>query len=102
VPPTSLVWWVGSFLHFFYTPFRWSKLIWTLIPVLPLLLAFDATVSLLRTYTAEELAALAARAGTDEYRWEVRQSRGNRWRRMTCLIGWPDVAGGVEIVEYEA
>jgi hypothetical protein len=102
LPPLSLVWLVGVFLQFFYTPFRWSKLVWTLIPILPLILAVDATVSVLRTYTPEELAALAERAGTDGFRWEVRQSRGNPWRQMTCLIGWPDASGGVEIVEYKA
>lgn len=40
----------------FIRPFRWSRLLWTyLIPLLPLVILFDALVSSLRTYSVQEL-----------------------------------------------
>ena len=89
-----------GFLHLFHTPFRWKKLLFTVVPAIPLLLTFDGFVSILRTYTTEELAELARRAGCEGYRWEVRQSRDLGRGLMTCLIGWPDEEGGVHVVDY--
>ena len=43
---------------------------------------------------------LARRAGCQDYRWEVRQSRDLGRGLMTCLIGWPDEEGGVHVVDY--
>ena len=91
---------VVGFLHLFHTPFRLGKLLFTLLPAIPFLLAFDGVVSILRTYTTEELADLARQAGCDDYRWEIRQSRDLGRGLMTCLIGWPDEAGGVHVVDY--
>ena len=89
-----------GFLHLFHTPFRWGKLLFTLLPAIPFLLTFDGFVSILRTYTTDELVDLARRAGCDDYRWEVRQSRDLGRGLMTCLIGWPDEEGGVHVVDY--
>ena len=72
----------------------------SIIPIIPFVLAFDGVVSILRTYTTEELADMAAQAGTDGYRWQVRQTTNRGLGRMTCLIGWPAAEGGVEIVPY--
>ena len=56
----------------FVRPFRWSRLLLTyLIPVIPLVTAFDGVVSCLRTYTPAELLVLAEQAGPG-YRWEAR------------------------------
>lgn len=41
-----------------------------LLPLAPLILAWDGMVSALRTYTPEELRALAGGAGGSEYSWE--------------------------------
>lgn len=64
------------------------------------LLTFDGFVSILRTYTTEELAELARKAGCKDYRWEVRQSRDLGRGLITCLIGWPDEEGGVHVLDY--
>ena len=52
-------------------PFRWSRLLWTyLLPAIPLLFAWDGTVSALRAYTPEELLAVAASVPDGErYEW---------------------------------
>ena len=52
-------------------PFRWSRLLWTyLIPAIPILFAWDGTVSALRAYTPEELLALARPVpGGERYQW---------------------------------
>ena len=52
-------------------PVRWSRLFWTyVLPAIPLLFAWDGTVSALRAYTPEELLAVAASLpGGDRYHW---------------------------------
>lgn len=74
----------------FIRPFRWSRLFWTyLVPVVPLAVWFDGTVSCLRTYRPEELRELVQdlQAG---YEWEI----GRVWSaplpaRVTYLVGLP-------------
>ena len=97
LPPISLVVFVASFFNFWHTPFRWSKLIFTIIPIIPFILLFDGIVSVFRTYTPNELATMARQAGTENYRWEVRQTKDRGMKRITCLIGWPSEQGGVEM-----
>ena len=55
----------------FIRPFRWSRIVWTyLVPVLPVVATVDAVVSCLRTYTPDELRALAgAVPGAASYEW---------------------------------
>lgn len=57
-------------------PFRWSRLLWTyLVPAIPLLFAWDGTVSALRAYTPEELLAIArAVPGSERYHWEAERA----------------------------
>jgi len=57
-------------------PFRWSRLVWTyLVPAIPILFAWDGTVSALRAYTPEELLALArAVPGGGGYTWDARRA----------------------------
>ena len=71
-----------------------------MVPIIPFIITFDGIVSLLRTYRKEELVSLASAAGTEGYRWEVRQTKNLWFGRITCLIGWPDEEGGVDVVEY--
>lgn len=50
----------------FMRPFRWQRLFWTyVVPALPLVVTLDAIVSCLRTYTPEELRAIAEVTGAD-------------------------------------
>lgn len=76
----------------FIRPFRWDRLFWTyLVPVVPLAVWFEGTVSCLRSYTPDELRDLVA--GLDGYQWEI----GTVWSPpfisfMTYLIGTPQRA----------
>jgi hypothetical protein len=57
-------------------PFRWSRILWTYcVPLIPILFAWDGTVSALRAYTPEELLALAKTVpGGERYRWAVERA----------------------------
>lgn len=57
----------------FVRPFRWSRLFFTyLIPLIPLLVLFDGTVSFLRLYSREELQeVIAAVSGSERFTWEI-------------------------------
>lgn len=54
-------------------PFRWSRLALTyVLPAIPLLYAWDGTVSALRAYTPEELLEIARSVpGAERYEWEA-------------------------------
>ncbi|HEV2131001.1 MAG TPA: class I SAM-dependent methyltransferase [Longimicrobiaceae bacterium] len=74
-------------------PFRWSRLLWTyLVPVVPLVVLWDGVVSSLRSYTPQEMEAMARGAGGEDYRWEVGQVRGRAPIPVTYLLGWPTPA----------
>jgi hypothetical protein len=53
-------------------PFRWSRLFWTyLLPILPVAVLFDGFVSCLRTYTVQELLAMAQEVDGKGFEWEA-------------------------------
>jgi hypothetical protein len=65
-----MAFWVTPFIK----PFKWTRLLFTyLIPVIPLVIAFDGVVSCLRTSTPKELLELAESCGDVGYRWEAMQ-----------------------------
>jgi hypothetical protein len=71
-------------------PFRWSRLMLTyLVPVLPLFIMFDGVVSCLRTYSPDELAAMAVESGAEGYRWKAGVIRGGAALPVTYLLGHP-------------
>lgn len=74
----------------FIRPFRWSRLFWTyLIPVVPIAVLFDGTVSCLRTYTPEELRDLVEDL-QQGYEWEIGTVRSASLpSRVTYLVGLP-------------
>lgn len=78
----------------FIRPFRWSRLFWTyLVPIVPLVVWFDATVSCLRTYTADELRELTADLG-EGYKWDVGAVRAPPLiSRVTYVVGLPVASG---------
>ena len=73
----------------FIRPFRWSRLLWTyLVPVVPLAVWFDGTVSCLRTYTPEELGNLVKDLAG--YEWEIGTVRSAPLpSRVTYVVGVP-------------
>lgn len=53
-------------------PIRWSRLFWTyIIPIIPAAVLFDGIISCLRTYTPNEMLAMAREVGGAEYDWEA-------------------------------
>ena len=74
----------------FIRPFRWSRLLWTyLIPLVPLAVWFDGTVSCLRTYTPEELRDCVEDL-QQGYEWEIGTVRSAPLpSRITYLLGQP-------------
>jgi hypothetical protein len=70
----------------FVRPFRVARMLLTYaVPAIPLLFAWDGTVSLLRMYTPEELLALAhAVRGSEGYVWKA-----ERGGPALCLTGYP-------------
>ena len=76
----------------FMRPFRWSRLFWTyVLPVLPLVLCVDGIVSCLRTYTVDELRAMARAVDpADAYVWEAgRLPSPLSPLGVTYLMGYP-------------
>ncbi len=80
----------------FIRPFRWSRLFWTyVLPAIPLVVLVDGIVSCLRTYTPEELRALAADAARDggaDYEWTAGEV-GDGPIPVTYLVGVPRARG---------
>jgi hypothetical protein len=74
-------------------PLRASRLLLTyVVPLIPILYAWDGTVSALRAYTPEELEALARRVpGATRYTWEAGRA-GSGIRSVLYLIGRPEPA----------
>ncbi len=74
----------------FIRPFRWSRLLWTyVLPVIPMVLLFDGTVSCLRSYRVEELEELARSLGEPRYCWKAGAVRGAAGMPITYLLGTP-------------
>jgi hypothetical protein len=73
----------------FIRPFRWGRLFWTyVIPVVPLAVMWDGVVSVLRTYSPEEMRAMAAGLdGGESYVWEVGIANGGK-APMPYLLGY--------------
>lgn len=74
----------------FVRPFRVSRVVFTyLLPLIPILYAWDGTVSALRAYTPDELAALAREVpGADGYVWDAGRA-GAGVRSVLYLTGRP-------------
>lgn len=58
------------------------------IPLLPPVIAWDSTVSMLRMYTEDELRSLVR--GLDGYHWEFRRIVGRNGVVVTAFMGWPE------------
>ncbi len=93
-------WWVGIpmgivavlFLSVFIRPVTWRQLFFTyIIPILPLLIAWDGAVSNARTYTKNDLEILLRAVDSKNYKWEIGSFRtpGNPLA-MLYIVGLPD------------
>lgn len=80
-----LVWCLTPFIR----PATFRRLLWTyLVPIVPLVAVVDGFVSVLRSYTPEELLALTA--GLEEgYCWKAGTVPSIGAARIPYLVGWP-------------
>ncbi|PRQ04161.1 hypothetical protein ENSA5_10260 [Enhygromyxa salina] len=99
IPPMGLVG-LSPLVAHWTAPRRWWRPLLTAVPVIPALWAWDSFATIMRTYTPAELVGLAEQARAPGYRWEVREARGDGPERITCIAGFPDPRGGVELIEY--
>jgi hypothetical protein len=93
------LWWtaipVGVLMVLLLTPFirplRLRQVLLTyVLPVLPLLIAWDGAVSNARTYTEEDLRELLAGLEAPDYQWEIARTRAPRApATMLTLVGRP-------------
>lgn len=91
------IWWlafpINILMVLFITPFvrpmSWQQLLFTyLIPVLPLVIAWDGSVSNARTYTLNDLDELLKGTETEGYRWEKGTIKGKMGKRV-YILGLP-------------
>lgn len=74
----------------FMKPFKWGRFFFTyVIPLIPLSVMWDGFVSVLRTYTVEELEEMVRKIGSEGYRWEVGKLRGRTHVGIIYLVGYP-------------
>jgi hypothetical protein len=81
--------------YIFMTPFikprTCTRFFWTyLIPVVPLVTTWDGIVSLLRTYSLQELKELTGSCPSKDYTWEIgTASTGTPIFTFSYLVGYP-------------
>jgi hypothetical protein len=74
-------------------PFRWSRLLFTyVIPLIPIVVLWDGTVSVLRVYLPDEMRALVARVpGHDQFVWDIGSLPIVGRFGISYLVGIPNV-----------
>ncbi len=77
----------------FVRPMTWRHLLWTyVLPIVPVIGAWDGFVSCLRTYSPVELRKLTENCGAPGYKWEIGRIRSFGACRVTYLFGYPSEA----------
>lgn len=74
----------------FIRPFKLSRLFYTyLVPLIPIGIIWDGTVSLLRIYTPAMLRSMAARVQASNYTWRAGKAGAKPGKHVIYLIGYP-------------
>jgi len=98
--PPAWLWWLAIPVNFlvvllltpFVRPFRWQQFVFTyLIPLLPLFIAWDGSVSNVRTYTLADMEELVADLQGPGYMWETGALEGRAGKKL-YLLGIPQPA----------
>ncbi|AMM50263.1 hypothetical protein TH61_02430 [Rufibacter sp. DG15C] len=89
-----LVWlvfpWVILLITPFIRPFTWSRLFFTyLLPLIPLGVVWDGTVSILRMYTPEHLQTMVQHLNAPHYTWQIGRAKHWSGTGVLYLIGYP-------------
>ena len=92
----KFIWWaaipiniiVVFLVTLFVRPMSWKQVVFTyIIPILPLLIAWDGAVSNARTYTLEDLDEVLKGLESDTYTWEKGIIKGKS--KKVYLLGYP-------------
>lgn len=74
----------------FIKPFKWSRIIFTyLIPAIPFFTMWDGLVSVLRTYSIEEMKEMTSSIDVPGYRWEIGKVKNKKGPALLYLLGYP-------------
>ncbi|GAB3828290.1 class I SAM-dependent methyltransferase [Pontibacter rugosus] len=74
----------------FIRPFKISRLFYTyIIPLIPLGIIWDGTVSLLRIYPPEQLQRMAEEVNVTDYTWRSGRAGAGVGKNVIYLIGYP-------------
>jgi hypothetical protein len=88
------LWWMAIPIAFlttllvtpFVRPITWKQLVFTyLIPILPILIAWDGAVSNARTYTLEDMQELIGNNLNPDYNWEMGKIKGKGGNKLYLL-----------------
>lgn len=80
---------------FFAQKWKWRLLLTSLvIPVVPLMLVFDTLVSVLRTYTKEEILKMIDSLQADNFKWSIGSTTFMLIFRTTYIFGWKEAQSG--------
>ena len=75
----------------FVKPLKVSQLFFTyIIPVIPLVYAWDGQASVKRTYTFEDIQKLLGDSKTQDYNWEIDTAKRSNGKKVGyCILGYP-------------
>lgn len=75
----------------FIRPFKLSRLFFTyIIPLIPIGILWDGTISIFRIYTPQMLIQMANAVSTERYRWQAGKVGNGLGKNVIYLIGYPD------------
>ncbi|GAB3201729.1 hypothetical protein ABID22_001385 [Pontibacter aydingkolensis] len=78
------------FVTLFIKPFKLSRILFTyLIPLIPIGILWDGTVSLLRIYPPKKLESLAKKTAGSNYTWKAGRVGKGPGKHVIYLIGYP-------------
>ncbi len=75
----------------FVRPLTFSQVIFTyLIPIIPIVYAWDGQASIMRTYTFKDIETLIEKKDNQSYKWEMTQAKKNNGKKAGYFIfGYP-------------
>ncbi|WP_187263213.1 class I SAM-dependent methyltransferase [Pontibacter beigongshangensis] len=90
----AILWLVFPFIILIVTPFirpfKFSRLFFTyLVPLIPVGIIWDGTVSLLRMYTPDMLRKMVAHVQAPNYTWQAGKAGDKPGKHVIYLIGYP-------------
>jgi len=73
----------------FIKPFKWSRIFFTyIIPAIPFFTMWDGLVSVLRTYSVDEMKEMTESIDVKGYKWEIGKIKNERGPSLLYLLGY--------------